>query len=223
MRPLAVATSEPEYVLKSPTPSGTSTRCFMVTTMLQWMAILVLFGWCTYLQIDVNQADGPVVQERLKTLEASSQVTQQSLQINCNGNDSFTVLSSNAFAQARFCLLNNPVNVTLPEVFATATVYGNLTEVDVLNDTYYAFEGITNIPDRTPIFYITTRFDRLCGYYSTMEYPDNFVWCIPLNNLVCGRSNLIQAQFETAPTRLVTIDVELGFSIEACAVFAALP
>lgn len=182
---------------------------------------VVLTGWVAYLQYDVRQSNtaAPLVQERISRLEASTEITLQSLQINCNGNDSFTVLSSNAFAQARFCLLPNPVEATLPDQFINGTVYGNTTEVDVMNDTYYAFQGITNIPDRTPIYFISTRFDRLCGYYSTQLYPNDFVWCIPLSNLVCGRSNLVQAQFETAPTKTVTIDVELGFSAEACAVF----
>lgn len=196
-------------------PPAAATRLALFNTA----CLLLLAGWVAYIQYDIRQTNAvatPIVEKRLETLEASSLVTQQALQINCNGNDSFTVLSSNAFAQARFCLLPDPENFTLPEVFATAVVFGNTTEVDVMNDTYYRFDGITNIPDRTPVFYISTSFNRLCGHYSTMEYPDNYVWCIPLANLVCGRSNLVKAQFETAPTHLVTIDVELGFSPAVC-------
>lgn len=194
-------------------------KCVRVSTVLQWFLIAGLAAWCAHLQTSTDAASGPVVQERLKTLEASSLITQQSLQINCNGNDSFTILNSNGFAQARFCLLPNPENVTLPETFVNATIYGNTTELDVMNDTYFVFEGVTNMWDRTPTFFISTRFDRLCGYYATQPYPDDFVWCVPLRNLVCGRSNLVQAQFETAPLRTVVLDVELGFSIEACAIF----
>ena len=222
MRPLAVATSEPEYVLKPPTTSGN--RCYLVATMLQWMAILVLFAWCTYQQVEIQKADGPVVQERLKTLEVSAQVTQQSLQINCNGNDSFTVLDSNGWAASRYCLLPNSANVTLPTEFIGSVVVGNTTEVDVVtNQSYYQFEGVSNLISQTPIFYISTLFDRLCGYYSTQTFPDNFVWCLTLSNLKCGKSNLVQARIETSPSMVATVDVELSFSIDACAVFAALP
>lgn len=220
MRPIAIATSDaPEYVLQ---PSK-GNRCYLATIMLQWMAILVLFGWCTYLQIAVRQADGPVVQDRLKSLEASSLVTQQSLQINCNGNDSFTVLDSNGWAASRYCLLPNATAVTLPSEFNNSVVVGNTTEVDVVtNQTYYQFEGVSNLISQTPILYISTAFDRLCGYYSTQSYPDNFVWCLALSNLKCGKSNLVQAKIETAPSMFATVDVELSFSIDACAVFAAL-
>lgn len=202
--------------------SHSGTRWSLLHSMLQWMCIFVLFAWCTYQQVEIQKADGPVVQDRISRLEASSEITLQSLQINCNGNSSFTALSSNAFAQARFCLLPDPENVTLPEAFINGTVFGNTTEVNVMDDVYYQFQGITNIPDRTPVYFISTRFDRLCGYYATQEYPNNFVWCIPLSNLVCGRSNLVQAQFDTAPEKTVTVDVELGFSAEACAVFTSL-
>lgn len=221
MRPLAVATSEPEYVLKPSTKTGN--RCYLVTTMLQWVSILVLFGWCTYLQVDVRQANGPVVQERLKTLEASSQVTQQALQINCNGNDSFTVLDSNAFVKGRFCLLANATTMALPDVFANATILANATEFNSTAEEYFRFEGITEYINEVPYFYISASFSYLCGHYSAQSYPNNYVWCLALTNLKCGRSNLIQAQVNTAPAYSTTIDVELQFSIDACAVFEALP
>jgi hypothetical protein len=215
---MAIATSEDA----SSSPKPSLSRRATALSMLQWLLTLVIIGWCVSLQIQIRDVDGPIVQERIKTLEASSLLTQQALQINCNGNDSFTVLDSNAFVKGRFCLLANATTINLPDVFASATIVANTTEFNHTAEEYFRFEGITEYINEVPYFYISTSFSYLCGHYSARTYPDDFVWCLALTNLKCGRSNLVQAQVETAPSYSTTIDVELSFSIDACAILDPL-
>jgi hypothetical protein len=196
-------------------------RLALKHSFAQWVAIILLVGWVAYLQYDARQyrnANEVSVNDRLKTVEASTQVIEESLKINCNGNDSFTLLHVNGpnNLNSRQCLVPNATTALLHERFDNVSIVGNTTAFNRSAVEFFEFSGGEIAPGWAPRYYLAADVSMLCGRMTLRVPPEDAPFCIVLSNMRCGFGNLLWATIPVPDYGSLIIDAELRFSPEAC-------
>ncbi len=191
---------------------------------LPWIGLLMLAGWCGYMQSqiqalksDSNGITAPVVREKLATLEATAELTTDSLHIAYNSENVMAYLDVQGWWANRAYLPENSSTTFLPALFVNASIVLNETVEDLLERDFYVFlQPLAQSDLAYGEYYISTDLRVLCAYVPRWETGMQDPWCMQLPSPSCNFLNMFAGSYIDNSATSRTVIGLLGLSYAAC-------